>query len=203
MQVFMRPAGIAGKIVGRGTGMMFSVLKRITGVDLLEDLAEFFQAFSGMVDGFRERAKRVTELLSDERATFIVVCGPQGEPIEEAVYFHRKLVELQLPFGGVIVNKVHYDEDPTAVEDLGDDLEELLGDAALAAKIAETYEDYRCLALRDAQNIDRLTRELRAQTVIRLPLLERDVHDVAGLAEIDSYLFASAEERQAMATGRA
>ena len=34
---------------------------------------------------------------------------PQGEPISEAVYFHRKLVEAEMPFGGVIVNKVHYE----------------------------------------------------------------------------------------------
>ena len=83
--------------------MGFSVLKRITGMDLLQDLSEFFQAFSGMVGGFRERAKRVNELLADEQTSFLVVCGPQGEPIDEAVYFHRKLVEAKLPFGGVIV----------------------------------------------------------------------------------------------------
>ena len=40
--------------------MAFSVLKRVTGLDLLTDLSEFFQAFSGMVDGFRDRAKRVS-----------------------------------------------------------------------------------------------------------------------------------------------
>ena len=203
LQMFMKPAGLAGKVVGRGTGMVFSILQRITGVDLLKDLAEFFQAFSGMVDGFRERAKRVTELLSDPATTFIVVCGPQGEPIDEAVYFHRKLVELQLPFGGVIVNKVHYDEDPGDEDVLEDELESILDDGELAAKVSRTYTDYRALALRDAKNIEHLSRELRAQKVIRLPLLERDVHDVGGLAEIDSYLFATAEERHALATGRA
>ena len=109
LQVFMRPAGFGMKLFGRGTSMMFSVLRRITGVDLLEDLAEFFQAFSGMVEGFRERARRVNELLTARETTFLVVCGPQGEPISEAVYFHRKLVEAQMPFGGVIVNKVHFE----------------------------------------------------------------------------------------------
>ena len=53
-----------------------------------------------MVDGFRERAKRVNELLADPATCFLVVCGPQGEPIEEAVYFHRKLVEAKLPSAG-------------------------------------------------------------------------------------------------------
>ena len=105
----MRPTGLGMKFFGRGASMMFSVLRRITGVDLLEDLAEFFQAFGGMVGGFRERARKVNELLADPRTSFLVVCGPQGEPISEAVYFHRKLVEAEMPFGGVIVNKVHYE----------------------------------------------------------------------------------------------
>ena len=96
------------KVFGRGTSMMFSVLRRVTGVELLEDLSEFFQAFSGMVGGFRERAKRVSELLAEPETFSSWSAGPQGEPIDEAVYFHRKLVEANLPFGGVIVNKVHY-----------------------------------------------------------------------------------------------
>ena len=100
MQMFMKPTGFATKVVGRGSSMAFSVLKRVTGLDLISDLSEFFQAFSGMVDGFRERAKRVSELLADPATTFVVVCGPQGEPIDEAVYFHRKLVEAKLPVGG-------------------------------------------------------------------------------------------------------
>ena len=38
-------------------------------------------------------------------------CGPPDLLRSEAVNpgaFHRKLVEAKLPFGGVIVNKVHY-----------------------------------------------------------------------------------------------
>ena len=108
LQVFMKPTGFAAKVAGRGASVALSVLKRIVGFDLLADLAEFFNAFSGMVDGFQARAKRVNSLLADPSTCFLVVCGPQGEPIDEAVYFHRKLVEAKLPFGGVIVNKVHY-----------------------------------------------------------------------------------------------
>ncbi|MDP9228818.1 MAG: AAA family ATPase, partial [Actinomycetota bacterium] len=128
MQVFMKPTGMATKVVGRGSSMMFGVLKRVVGIDLLSDLADFFQAFSGMVAGFQERAKRVNELLADPATSFLIVCGPQGEPIEEAVYFHRKLVEAKLPVGGVIVNKVHYETEADLSEGgVEDELEGLLG----------------------------------------------------------------------------
>jgi anion-transporting ArsA/GET3 family ATPase len=202
LQVFLRPTGIGMKMFGRGSAMGLSVLKRITGVDLLQDIAEFFQAFSGMVGGFRERARRVNELLADRKTSFLVVCGPQGEPISEAVYFHRKLVEAALPFGGVIVNKVHYVPE-VEVDDasLGAQLTEALGDEDLAERVRANFADYRALADRDAENIARLKREMKARRVIRVPYLDEDVHDLRGLAEVNRYLFASERERVALAAG--
>jgi anion-transporting ArsA/GET3 family ATPase len=198
LRVFMAPTGLAAKVAGRGTSAMFSILKRITGVDLLKDLAEFFQAMSGMVGGFRERARRVNELLADSQSMFMVVCGPQGEPIEEAVYFHRKLVEAKLPFGGVIVNKVHYADDASA--ELGGQLLELLGDDDLAERVASNYENYRALAERDRRNVEHLAREMRTRAVIQVPYLDFDVHDLSGLMEVNRYLFATgAAERAALA----
>jgi anion-transporting ArsA/GET3 family ATPase len=203
LQAFLKPTGLATKVFGRGASMALSGLKRVTGVDLLEDLAEFFQAFSGMVGGFQERAKRVNELLADRETAFLVVCAPQGEPISEAVYFHRKLVEAKLPFGGVIVNKVHYDTEPDVdMSSLADDLGNALGDEDLARRVAENYGDYRKLAARDRRNIERLAAEMRARAVIQVPYLDEDVHDLAGLMEINRYLFASgAEERAELAAG--
>jgi anion-transporting ArsA/GET3 family ATPase len=206
LRVFMRPTGMAARVAGRGATVALGVLKRIVGFDLLADLAEFFNAFSGMVDGFQARAKRVNTLLADPRTCFLVVCGPQGEPIDEAVYFHRKLVEAELPFGGVIVNKVHYPAERLR-GDNGDDLRqtlvERLGDGDLAERIAENFANYQALAERDARNIEHLAAELRTKGVIRVPYLDEDVHDLGGLAEINRYLFASSEERMAIAAGRA
>jgi anion-transporting ArsA/GET3 family ATPase len=201
LQVFMRPTGLGMKVFGRGTSMMFSVLRRLTGVEVLEDLSEFFQAFSGMVGGFQERAKRVSELLANPETCFLVVCAPQGEPIIEAVYFHRKLVEAELPFGGVIVNKVHYESElPPYEEGLEGELAEALGDEDLARRVVQNYDDYRVLAARDQRNIKRLTAEMRARLVIQVPYLDHDVHDLSGLMRINDYLFAAgARERTVIA----
>jgi anion-transporting ArsA/GET3 family ATPase len=204
LQVFMRPTGFGMRVFGRGTSVMFSVMRRVTGVEVLEDLSEFFQAFSGMVGGFRERAKRVSELLAHPETCFLVVCGPQGEPISEAVYFHRKLVEARLPFGGVIVNKVHYESElPARDEGLAERLTQALGDdAELAGRVLDNLDDYRGLAGRDQRNIKRLTAEMRARSVIQVPYLDEDVHDLSGLMLINRYLFAAgAKERTAIAAG--
>ena len=51
--------------------------------------------------------------------------------------------------------------------------------------------------------VERLATELRTKGVIRVPYLDEDVHDLAGLAEINRYLFATSEERIELAAGRA
>jgi anion-transporting ArsA/GET3 family ATPase len=205
LRVFMRPTGLAARVAGRGASVALGVLRRIVGFDLIADLAEFFNAFSGMVDGFQARAKRVNSLLADRRTCFLVVCGPQGEPTDEAVYFHRKLVEAKLPFGGVIVNKVHYPAERLrgGDGDLPALLARRLGDEALAGRVAENFADYQALAERDAANIERLAREMSTKGVIRVPYLDEDVHDLSGLAEINRYLFATSKERIELAAGRA
>lgn len=210
LKVFLKPTGLAAKVAGRGASVALAVLKRIVGFDLLADLSEFFSAFSGMVDGFRERAKRVNELLAAPGTTFLVVCGPQGEPIEEAVYFHRKLAEARLPFGGVIVNKVHYPIDETELdaefiadeEKVATAVRKVLGAKSgdLPERVAANFRDYRVLAERDAAGVDRIAKELRTKAVIRVPYLDHDVHDLHGLAELNRYLFASEAERSALAS---
>jgi len=198
LQVFLRPAGFATRIMGRGTGVVFSVLKRVTGIDLLEDLSVFFRALSGMIDGFRERAAQVSALLADPATVFLLVTSPEREPVDEAIFFWRKLKAARMPFGGVVVNRVHHDyvgeSDVEAVEgSLTDELGE-----DLARKVAQNFRDYHVLAMRDRANIERLARQLDQHQMILVPYLDDDVHDIGGLRRIHRYLFATDAEREEM-----
>lgn len=206
IQIFIRPTGFAARVAGRGVGVVLSVLKRILGFDLLADLSEFFTAFSGMIDGFRDRAHRVKTLLGDQRTCFVVVAGPRGQPIDEAVYFHSKLLENEMNFVGVIVNRVRYRLGSRApkLRDLTARLETELGgdgDGDLAERAARTLVEYDLLAQRDARNIDRLASVLNGEPLIRISNLDSDVHDLAGLMEINRYLFSSEIARVDLATG--
>ena len=93
LKLFLAPTGLAARAMGRGTGVVFGVLSRLTGVDLLDDLSVFFRALGGLVDGFRERAEGVKALLTDPATTFLVVTSPERESVEEAIFFRRKLRE--------------------------------------------------------------------------------------------------------------
>ncbi len=213
LQFFLRPGRMGMRVLGRSGGALFSVLKRVTGIDLLQDLSEFFQSFGDMAKGFSQRAQRVNELLGHRDTTFVLVTAPEREPIEEAIYFWRRLTETRLPFGGVVVNKVHHDylqwAEDTSGLDSSEALEQLVGElersldgsangSRLAAKVYENFQNYRVLAQRDRENIADLTRRLDEDRIIQVPYLDEDVHDVGGLAKINTYLFASRDERQAL-----
>ena len=107
LQLFTGPGMLGLKVLGRGSGVALSVLKRATGIDLLEDLSEFFSSFGGMAEGFRERAERVNALLADSRSAFVLVTSPRADAVEEAVWFHHRLLDAGLPFAGVVANRVH------------------------------------------------------------------------------------------------
>jgi anion-transporting ArsA/GET3 family ATPase len=188
LQFFLKPGRLGLKVLGRGSGIVFSVLKRMTGVDLLSDLSEFFQSFGDMAQGIGERAERVGALLADRETTFLLVTSPQRDAIDESVFFRRRLRESKLPFGGAVVNRMT--EGPDGDLEIGDDLEALLGDR-LGAKVARNYEDHRRLAEHDREQVARLARELRGEPLITVPLLDDDVHDLEGLAAINEHLFAA------------
>ncbi|HEU4658741.1 MAG TPA: ArsA-related P-loop ATPase [Capillimicrobium sp.] len=192
LRVFLAPTGLAAKLMGRSTSVVFSVLKRVTGVDLLQDLSVFFRALGGLIDGFRERAAGVKALLADPATTFLIVTSPEREPVEEAIFFAGKLAEAGMPFGGLIVNRVTPDDGLGA--EPGDVVAELaprLGDE-LAAKVAAAYADARVLAERDAANVRRLRAEVGDDDPLLIPQLGGDVHDVDGLVRVHAHLFGEA-----------
>jgi anion-transporting ArsA/GET3 family ATPase len=186
---FFRASGRAGLgVFGRGAGALFSVLERATGIDLLRDLADFFAAFGGMAEGFRDRAREVEALLRDDRTTFLLITSPRAAAIADAGFFHAKLAESGMSFGGVIVNRVRERFGAAPSPTLEGELADLL-DERLARKVLRDLEDHNGLAERDAHNVASLGDELGSDTLLTVPELSGDVHDLAGLAAVAACLF--------------
>jgi anion-transporting ArsA/GET3 family ATPase len=188
LKVFLAPSGVAARVLGRGTSVVFGVLRRVTGVDLLEDLSVFFRSLGGILDGFRERAAGVKRLLADPATTFLIVTSCEREPSDEAVFFRGKLREAGMPFGGLVVNRVQLDAvdgDPEAVA------AELGVDGELEAKVAATLRELQVLTRRDRRGLERLMTDVGDRDPVIVPLLAGDVHDVPGLARIRQFLFAA------------
>ena len=184
IRMFMRPAGIGGRVLGAGSGVVFGILRRVTGVDLLEELSVFFRAMGGMIGEIVARADRVKALLGDPETTFLLVTSPERDPVEETIYFHRRLREQRLPFGGLVVNRARLD--PPG--ELADDDAGALGDD-LAERVRIAAADMAVIAERDARGLAHLQRSLSKPPTVIVPQLADDVHDLDGLAHVVDHLF--------------
>ncbi len=182
LKLLLVPTGIAARVMSKGTAVVFTILKRLTGVDLMDDIAVFFRALSGLMDGFKERAAGVKALLADPATTFLVVTSPEREPVAEAIFFRGKLREARMAFGGLIVNRVNV-ADPGAgdPELVAAQLREAGIEGALAAKVAASVSDLVQVAAHDAASIARLQAELDEPDPIVVARLDGEVQDIEGL----------------------
>lgn len=169
------------------------IVKRIVGTEVLEDTAEFFGNLEGMYEGFKQRARDVAALLQSDVTSFVVVTSPAEDSVQEATFFAARLNESRLPFGALVVNRVH--------PRLGDGvdvrarqitkLEKGGADARLLAKLLDNNEAFmRVVGLEDA-NLDKLARKIPRHRWVRVPYLEREAVDFSGLVAISDQLFAA------------
>jgi anion-transporting ArsA/GET3 family ATPase len=198
LQTLLRGGGAGLRLLGRGTGLVLGLLRRITGAELLSDLSDFFRLLGGLLGGFRTQAAAVEALLRAPGTTFLLVTSPEREPIDEALFFRRRLRDAGMALGGAIVNRVHVDElasQDGALQDLPARIEQTAAlSAALAKQVAAAFADEHALARRDAANVAHLRERLGAGIpLLRVPLLDGDVHDVEGLVRLHAHLFAAPE----------
>jgi anion-transporting ArsA/GET3 family ATPase len=190
LKVFLAPGGIAARFLGRGTGLVFAIFARVTGVDMLGELSRFFRSLSGVIDGFGERIRGVAELLREDTTSFLIVTSPEHEPAREAVFLAEQLHGERMRCDATIVNRVHLhglgEHSAAEVEAL---LAGELGEA-LARRTAGNLADFDVLVRRDRDTIARLRRELDEPNPVIVPHLDEDIQDLAGLARIAGYLFA-------------
>jgi anion-transporting ArsA/GET3 family ATPase len=189
LRMFLAPTGLAARVVGRGGGVVFSLLSRFTGVDLLGELASFFGALSGVLDGFRERTRAVEELLRDPATAFVLVTSPERESVRETTRFAEHLAAAGMSRSAVVVNRVHRDglegHSTAQVQAL---LAGELGER-LAARVAANLADFDVLARRDRESVAELSRTLGEAHPLEVPHLDGDVQDLLGVARVAEVLF--------------
>jgi anion-transporting ArsA/GET3 family ATPase len=190
LQVFLAPSGLTARLFGRGTGLVFSIFARVTGIDMLAELSTFFRSLSGVIDGFGERTRSVAALLRSPQSAFLIVTSPEAEPAAEAVFLAETLSAAGMHDGELIVNRVHSNglggHSAKEVEEL------LLADLGepLAARVAANLADFDALVQRDRATIARLSGALSGRRAVLVPHLDEDVQDLLGLSEIAEHLLA-------------
>lgn len=187
--MFLAPGGLAARLIGRPTFLVFSIFARVVGIDLLGDLTAFFRTLGGTIEGILDRAHGVGELLRDPRTTsFLIVTSPERDPAKEAIALGDHLAAQGMPFGGLVVNRVHTDGlGGHTADQVRALLAPELGER-LAERLAENLADFDVLMRRDEQTISHLKGALGDERPILIPDLNEDVQDVASLVKVAAHL---------------
>ncbi len=104
-KMLMLPTRRGLKVFNLAAQPVLKSIGRVVGGDVLADAVAFFQAFSGMETGFRERADDVIALLGSDVSRFVLVASPRADTIEEAQFFATRLQQSDLVVGAVVVNR--------------------------------------------------------------------------------------------------
>lgn len=180
-----------GKVVG-------GVLGKVFGEGFTAELGDFLRAIGGMTATFRSHAEEVRRVLGSTEATFLLVTAPEVAALDDAIFFRTKLQELELPFGGFIVNRLHPERPESSEAERATTEAALAGEvgaekaAELLARLEASYAQERSRALRDRAMVDRLLAMGEAK-VVGIPRLEGEISDLAGLARIGDSAFVPGE----------
>ncbi|HEY1733730.1 MAG TPA: ArsA family ATPase, partial [Acidimicrobiales bacterium] len=174
-RALLLPTRAGLRAVSVATRALLRTISKVAGAEIVDDAVTFFQAFSGMEEGFRDRAKAVRTLLADPATAYVLVTSPRPDAVEEAEFFASKLAETAIVPAGLVVNRVHprFGRDGLSIPapPPGSDL----------AAIVANFDELDGMAERDEAVYRTLAERVAPAPVRPVPMLGSDVHDLAQL----------------------
>lgn len=188
-RMMMAPTRGLVRAVGVATQAFVRTVSKVVGGEVVADAVTFFQAFDGMEQGFKERADRVVELLTQDSTAFILVTAPRPDVVAEASYFAARLAEGGIAVRALVVNRVHPRFTDEAAGQLRQRADAL--DGTDMGGLLTNLADFASMADTEQHHLDGLAARVAPAPVVRVPFLSSDVHDLDGLTEVGSWLFGS------------
>lgn len=185
-KVVMAPTRGVLKVASAAAQTFLRTVAKVVGSEVIEDAIAFFQAFQGMEEGFRNRAGHVKALLSESATRFVLVASPRRDSLAEAAFFADAIAEADIEVSALIVNRIH----PRFGEGLGEAAREraaTLEGTALGDHYAN-LADFQLIAGREEDHLAGLVGKVGDATVVRVPFLRSDVHDLDGLEELAKHV---------------
>jgi arsenite-transporting ATPase len=190
----LAPGRGAARLLGRGTGLLMPALRRVAGVQALEDVRVFRAVIEDLLGGFHERAVAVRALLADRSTAFVVVSSTEDAALADAAAFAAALRAAGRTPAAVVVNRVHA-LDPAFDPGRAVTRLEAAGLPPRTARQAvAVHADVQVLARRDAAAVAR-AREAVGAPAVSVAQRPGGPHDLRALAAVAREMLASGETR--------
>jgi anion-transporting ArsA/GET3 family ATPase len=189
---YMKAGGGLMRFANVAASTFLKLVTRIVGAEVLKDTAEFFGNLEGMYDGFKQRARDVSALLHSSETSFVVVTSPAADSVSEATYFASQLNKAGLPFGALVVNRVHprFGDGIHASRRHIGRLEQGDANDRLLAGLLRNESAFMRLVDLEERNLKSLARKIPRHLWVRVPYLEQEAVDFPGLTAIADRLVA-------------
>ena len=192
VNLLVQPYKLAGKLgfefFRRSSAPFLKLFERLTGYEVLNELSEFFLAFSGMFEGFKERSKKVDSMLHQTTTSFLLVCSPEPASLVQADGFFEYLEREGLSIGGLLINRVHSLDVPSetrlsdaAMEQLRAVPDALLGGESLEQRLFACYREEVMLRAADMGAIHSAQITSGKISFRCMPYFEHDLHSLEDL----------------------
>ena len=195
LQVFEGAGKEAFGLVGRGATVLLRGIGKITGIEFLEQVAEFVSGINDLFGGFKERAEQVSNALRSPEVAFVLVTSPDPLAIGEARFFSDKLQDAGMKREAIIINQVHtlIPEPEISAEaqvtELRAALPQSIDAADILPRLSEALTVERRWAMADRAEVERLNEQVGPDAgIVEVPAFDEDVHDLAALAKVASFL---------------
>ena len=181
-RLLMTPTRAGLRALELGAQLMLRTIAKVAGGQVVADTIGFFTQFEGMEEGFRARARRAEEVLHSELTSFVLVCSPRRDTVDEALYLVSQMSASGAEATTVVVNRCYpsYAALPAATADA-------LAGTGLSPLVVN-LEQLSAVASMQESQLARIASALPKATVLRVPFLSRDVADLGSLAEVADYL---------------
>jgi anion-transporting ArsA/GET3 family ATPase len=181
-RLLMTPTRAGLRALELGAQLMLRTIAKVAGGQVVADTIGFFTQFEGMEEGFRARARRAEEVLHSDLTSFVLVCSPRRDTVDEALYLVTQMSASGAEAATVVANRCY-----PSYAALPSETADALGRTRLGPLVVN-LEQLSAVASMQESQLARIASALPKATVLRVPFLSRDVADLGSLAEVADYL---------------
>jgi len=89
--------------------VVWKVLGVVFGEEFFKELRSFIGGFGPLMDVLSGNAQKMKRRLQGPDVAFLLVTSPAPQALEDAYDFHQHIQQMELPFGGFILNRTQSD----------------------------------------------------------------------------------------------